>query len=145
MTFTYIVCILKYSKGPSMLMVPLPPKYAKCLAGIITIINSLWPSTTKHCVICKHTPKPTMKSTTTTQIGLPVTTTVMKIELPKMDHPEICPGIVFFLLIFSQVLLVIYEVGSPHVLCIHHSAMHRLEHTTIKENLMESNEELSIW
>ena len=136
MTFTYIVCILKYSKGPSMLMVPLPPKYAKCLAGVITIINPLWPCTTKHCVMCKHT---TMKSTITTQIGLPVTTTVMKINLPKMDHPEICPGMVFFLLIFSQVLLVIYQVGPPHVLCIHHSALLRLEHTTIKENLMDSN------
>ena len=119
-----------------MLMVPLPQSN-QCLAGVITIISSLWPSTTKHCVTCEHTPKPSMKSTT--QIGLPVTILVMKIGLPKMAHPEICPDMVFFLLIFSQVLLQIYEVGLPHVLCIHHSAMLRLEHTTIKENLMDSN------
>ena len=86
------------------------------------------PSTTKHCVICKHTPKPSMKSTTTTQIGQPVTTLVMKIDLLKMVYPEICPGMVFFLLIFSQALLQIYEVGPPHVRCIHHLAMLRLEH-----------------
>ena len=55
-----------------------------------------------------------------------------------MVHPEIRPGMVFFLLIFSQALLQIYEVGPPHVLCIHHSAMLRLEHTTIKESLMDS-------
>ena len=70
-----------------------------------------------------------MKSTTT-QIGLPVTTLVMKIGLPKMVYPEICPGMVFFLLIFSQVLLQIYEVGALGA--VHPSL--RLEHTTIKEN-----------
>ena len=115
----------RFFEGP----VPrLPPEYAKCLAGVLTIISSLWPSTTKHCVICKHTPKLSMKSTTTTQIGLPVTTLVMKIGLPKMVYPEICSGMIF---IFSQVLLQIYKVGTSRVLCIHHTAMLRLEHTTI--------------
>ena len=82
-----------------------------------------------------------MKSTTTTQIGLPVTTLVMKIALPEMVYPQICPGMVFFLLLFSQMLLQIYEVGPPHVLYIHHSVMlwFRLEHTNTKENLTVSN------
>ena len=80
-----------------------------------------------------------MKSTTTTQIGQPVTTLVMKIGLLRMVYPEICPGMVFFPLIFSQVLLQIYKVGPPYVQCIHHSGMRTLEHTTIKENLMDSN------
>jgi len=67
-----------------------------------------------------------MKSTTTTQIGLPVITLVMKICLP--NYPEICPGMVFFHLIFNQVLLQIYEVGPPRVLCTHHTAILRLDH-----------------
>ena len=139
MTLTHTVCILKYREGPSLLMVPLPQSMSisKSLGRVITIINSLWPSTTKHCGTCKHKPKPSMKSTTTTQIGQPVTTLVMKISLLRMVYPGICPGMVFFLLIFSQVLPQIYEVGSPHVLCIHHTAI--LTHPTIKENLMDSN------
>ena len=48
--------------------------------------QSLLPSTTKHCVICKHTPEPSMKSATTTQISLPVTTLVMKTGLPETDE-----------------------------------------------------------
>ena len=51
--------------GPQQVDGAPPPNYAKCLAGVITTINS---STTKLCAICKQTPEPIMKSTTTTQI-----------------------------------------------------------------------------
>ena len=57
------------------------------------------------------------------QIDLPVTALVMKIGLLEMVYLQICPGMDFFHLIFSQVLLQIYEVGPPHVLYIHHSVM----------------------
>ena len=69
-----------------------PSNYAKCLAGVI-IISSI-----RYCHlqpnIVSYVNTHTMPSTNT-QIGLPVTTLVMKIGLPEMVYPQICPGIVF--------------------------------------------------
>ena len=104
------VCILKYREGHSLLMVPLP-KVCRVSCNYHNQFTTL-PSTTKHCVICKHTPEPSMKSTTT-DTCLPVTTFAIKIGLPKMVYTQICPGMYGFLLSSIQ-SCVITDLRAVH-------------------------------
>ena len=113
------------------------PPFNSLLWGMLRLapIISLWPSPT---VICKHTPKPNLKIYN-------LYTNLSASHYTCHENWSSWNGLLrnlswhtFLLLIFSQALLQIYEVGPSHVLYIHHSGIadSAIKYTTTKGNLI---------